>query len=140
MGCEVHSFFCLYIDPKLLTRCIFFNTLVYPRDYIETGYVIDELFEKPLKYSRMQKILIKFDTGNTKVLWDNPHGRLAKFGFIENEARTQFCFFFVGNHITFDGATLYSIWKMLDPRENVSSLNPVRCMACLLYTSPSPRD
>ena len=67
-----------------------------------------------------------YNVGNTQKLFDKPDGRLARYGLIENSAKDRFCLFFVGNHITFDGSTIYNLWKMLDESQQVTSLNPVR--------------
>lgn len=87
----------------------------------------DSLFEEPLKYSTLCEKLTskKYTVLQAKTLWDKDQ-KYFKAGIIKNKDETKFCLFIVGNHIMFDGTTLYHVWKMLDFKIEVFEISPVR--------------
>jgi len=87
----------------------------------------DSFFEEPFKYSRICGKLNskKYTVLNAKTLWDKDE-KYFKAGVIKNKDENKFCLFIVGNHIMFDGTTLYHVWKMLDFKTEVFEISPVR--------------
>lgn len=99
-----------------------------PFDYIIES-TNDEIFEKPADYTKIKSVLKQFDVGKVNKKSFDTDMKLARFGMIQDTKKENLLVFLVMNHVICDGATLYTIWKQLDTKNEVTSLKAERCLS-----------
>ena len=81
---------------------------------------------KDLSYDSIKSVVSKYDVGHAKDLWDKEDAKMCRFGQIWNPEKTICYMFIVISHVLTDGYSVYRIWRMFDPKDNVVSLSYIR--------------
>jgi hypothetical protein len=81
---------------------------------------------KSKSFDEVKTVLLEQRISYLNMLWDQDEGVLTKFGIISSADKSTCAVFFTLNHLIGDGATLYQLWKMLDPTVPVTTLQAER--------------
>jgi len=80
-------------------------------------------------YEKVSEVLIKYAVGNGKTCMGvsgdpkKPGKPLSRFTLIQNTDKTRLCICITMNHIIADGATLYTVYKMLDSSQPIIKMD-----------------